>query len=224
MDSEIEYTETGEGMGILRQCKPLHIIILILLVSVAGMGCTSFKRWLYEGFGRDGWQHREEVLQALHLKDGQFVADLGSGSGYFTFLLAKAVGPGGKVYAVDVDPGMNDYVASRAREEGYVNIEVILAKPDDPLLPESGVDLIFTCITYHHLEDRVSYFKNAGKYLRPGGRIAIIDFNDKAWLEKLIGHWTDQNIIVQELPQAGYSLERELTFLPKQGFLIFTKR
>ena len=210
-------------MEILRQCKPLHLV-LILLVTVAWTGCTSFKRWLYEGFGRDGWQHREEVIQALNLKDGQLVADLGSGSGYFTFLLAKAVGPGGKVYAVDVDPGMNDYVASRAREEGYANIEVILAKLDDPLLPESGVDLIFNCIAYHHLEDRVSYFKNAGKYLRPGGRIAIIDFNDKAWLEKLIGHWTDQNIIVQELPQAGYSLERELTFLPKQGFLIFTKR
>lgn len=210
-------------MRILRERKPLHIV-LILLVIVVCTGCTSFKRWLYEGFGRDGWQHREEVIQTLQLQDGEFVADLGSGSGYFTFRLAEAVRPTGKVYAVDVDPGMNDYVASRAREEGSTNTEVILAKPNDPLLPESGVDLIFTCITYQHLEDRVSHFKNAGKYLRPGGRIAIIDFNDKVWLEKLIGHWTNQNIIVQELQQAGYSLERELPFLPKQGFLLFTKR
>ncbi len=210
-------------MEILRQCKPLHII-LILLVSVAGTGCTSFKRWLYEGFGRDGWQHREEVLQALHLKDGQFVADLGSGSGYFTFRLAEAVRPTGKVYAVDVDAGMNDYVASRAREEDYTNIEVILVKPDDPLLPESGVDLIFTCIAYHHLEDRVSYFKNAGKYLRPGGRIVIIDFNGEGWFTRLIGHWTPREVILQELQQAGYSLQQELTFLPHQAFLIFSNQ
>lgn len=115
----------------LRQCKPLHII-LILLIAAACTGCTSFKRWLNEGFGRDGWQHPEEVLQALNLKDGQFVADLGSGSGYFTFRLAEAVRPTGKVYAVDADPGMNDYVAARAREERYANIDVILAKPDDP--------------------------------------------------------------------------------------------
>lgn len=210
-------------MDILRQCKLLHLV-LILLVSVAGTGCTSFKRWVNEGFGRDGWQHREEVLQALHVKDGQFVADLGSGSGYFTFLLAKAVGPGGKVYAVDVDPGMNDYVASRAREEGYTNIDVILAKPDDSLLPESGVDLIFTCITYHHLENRVAYFQNAGKYLRPGGRIAIIDFNGEGWFTRLIGHWTPREAILQELQQAGYSLQQELTFLPNQAFLIFSNQ
>lgn len=210
-------------MGTLRECKALHLV-LILLVSVAGTGCTSFKRWLYEGFGRDGWQHREEVIQALNLKDGQLAADLGSGSGYFTFLLAKAVGPGGKVYAVDVDPGMHDYVASRAREERYANIEVILAKPDDPLLPESGVDLIFTCITYHHLEDRVSYFKNASKYLRPGGRIAIIDFNGEGWFTRLIGHWTSREVILQELQQAGYSLQQELTFLPNQAFLIFSNQ
>ena len=183
---------------ILRQCKPLHIV-LILLIAATCTGCTSFKRWLNEGFGRDGWQHPEEVLQALNLKEGQVVADLGSGSGYFTFLLAKGVGPSGKVYAVDVDPGMNDYVASRARQERYANIEVILAKPEDPLLPESGVDLIFTCITYHHLEDRVSYFKNASRYLRPGGRIAIIDFNGEGWFTRLIGHWTPREVILQEL-------------------------
>ncbi len=198
MDGEISTPGRVKSMDIQRQCKLLPII-LILLVSIAGTGCTSVKRWLYEGFGRDGWQHREEVLQALHLKDGQLVADLGSGSGYFTFLLAKAVGPSGKAYAVDVDAGMNDYVASRAREENYTNIDVILAKPDDPFLPESGVDLIFTCIAYHHLENRVLYFKNASKYLRPGGRIAIIDFNGQGWFTRLIGHWTPREAILQEL-------------------------
>lgn len=201
--------------------RMLRWIALICLITTI-TGCTQFKRWLYEGFNREAWQHREEVIQALNIRQGDHVADLGSGSGYFTFLLAKAVGPSGKVYAIDIDTDMNTYVASRAREEGYTNIDVILAKPDDPLLPESGVDLIFTCIAYHHLKDRASYFKNAGKYLRPGGRIAIIDFNEKAWLEKLIGHWTAREVLHREMKEAGYVLNQEFHFLPKQMFLIFS--
>lgn len=202
--------------------RKLWCIVLICLIATS-TGCTTFKRWLYEGFNREAWQHREEVIQALNIRQGDYVADLGSGSGYFTFLLAKAVGPSGKVYAIDIDADMNAYVEARAREEGYTNIEVILAKPDGPLLPESGVDLIFTCITYHHLEDRVAYFKSAGKYLRPGGRIAIIDFNEKAWLEKLIGHWTASEVLPHELKEAGYALDQEFHFLPKQMFLIFSR-
>ena len=85
---------------------------------------------------------------------------------------------------------MNDYVANRARQEGHSNIEVILAKPDDPLLPESGIDIIFTPNTYHHLENRPAYFANASKYLRSDGRIAIIDFSGKQWFELFGGHYT----------------------------------
>ncbi len=202
--------------------RTLQGIVLIFLIATI-TGCTPFKRWLYEGFNREAWQHREEVIQALNIRQGGYVADLGSGSGYFTFLLAKAVGPDGKVYAIDIDADMNAYVAARAREEGYTNIELILAKADDPLLPESGVDLIFTCITYHHLKDRVAYFQNAGKYLRPGGRIAIIDFNEKAWLEKLIGHWTASEVLPREMKEAGYAVDQEFYFLPKQMFLTFSR-
>lgn len=84
--------------------------------------------------------------------------------------------------------------------------------------------MIFTCITYHHLEDRVSYFKNASKYLRPGGRITVIDFNGEGWFTRLIGHWTPREVILQELQQADYSLQQELTFLPNQVFLLFSYR
>lgn len=207
------------GTVMSRMLKPIALLCLIASIT----GCTAFKRWLYEGFNREAWQHREEVIQALNIRPGDYVADLGSGSGYFTFLLAKTVGPSGKVYAIDIDADMNAYVAARAQEEGYTNIEVIRAKPDDPLLPENGVDLIFNCITYHHLEDRVSYFKNVSRYLRPGGRIAIIDFNEKAWwLAKLFGHWTASEVLHRELKEAGYAVDQELYFLPKQMFLIFS--
>ena len=197
----------------------LRTTLIVLLITCAG--CTDVKRWAYEGFDRDEWQHPEEVIQALIIKPEEQIADLGSGSGYFTFRLADAVGPSGQVYAVDIDADMNAHLAKRLQEKGYKNIEVMLAKPHDPELPENGVDLIFSANTYHHLENRPSYFANARKYLRPNGRIAIIDFNGEGLLQQLSGHYTPNDVIQRELQEAGYALERELTFLPKQVFLIF---
>lgn len=205
-------------MGHIKIRYPLALV-LIALVCV---GCNALKRTAYEGFDRNEWQHPEEVIRSLGLQPGDQVADLGSGSGYFTVRLASAVGSTGKVYAVDVDREMNDYVAQRAQEEGYNNIKVILAEYDDPLLPESGVDLIFTCNTYHHLENRVQYFTNARKYLRTNGRVAIVDFNGEGWFQKIFGHWTASEVIQKEMEEAGYVLQREFTFLPKQFFLVFS--
>ncbi|MCH8040242.1 MAG: methyltransferase domain-containing protein [Nitrospinae bacterium] len=205
-------------MGHIKIRYPLALV-LIALVCV---GCNALKRTAYEGFDRNEWQHPEEVIRSLGLQAGDQVADLGSGSGYFTVRLASAVGSTGKVYAVDVDREMNDYVVKRAQEEGYNNVEVILAEYDDPLLPESGVDLIFTCNTYHHLENRVQYFANVRKHLRPNGRVAIVDFNGEGWFQKIFGHWTASEVIQKEMEEAGYVLQREFTFLPKQFFLVFS--
>ena len=122
-------------MGHIKIRYPLALV-LIALVCV---GCNALKRTAYEGFDRNEWRHPEEVIRSLGLQAGGKVADLGLGSGYFTVRLASAVGSTGKVYAVDVDPDMNDYVAKRTQEEGFDNIEVILAEYDDPLLPEWSV-------------------------------------------------------------------------------------
>ncbi len=190
------------------------------MLAALCVGCTDFKRWAYEGWGRDKWQQPERVIEALRLSPGDHVADLGSGGGYFTFRLAKAVEPMGHVYAVDVDAGMNAYIIERAREEGIGNVSAILARYDDPLLPESGVDMIFTSNTYHHLEERRAYFRNARRYLRPGGRVAILDLAGKGWFDGIFGHWTPAATIRAEMEEAGYRLEEELT-LPRQSFLIF---
>ena len=84
------------------------------------------KRWAYEGFDRDSWQHPEEVIKALEIQAGDQVADLGAGSGYFTFRLADAVGSTGKVYAVDIDAEMNSDLAKQVQDKGYQNIEIVL--------------------------------------------------------------------------------------------------
>ena len=199
----------------------LFCLALILLLGPGG--CTDLKRWAYEGFNRDKWQQPEQVIKALGIVPGAQVADLGSGSGYFTFRLADAVGPTGKVYAVDIDAEMNATLAERVRDQGYPNIEVVLASPDDPHLPDHSLNLIFSSNTYHHLEQRVKYLTSLREDLQPNGRIAIIDFNGEGWFQQLIGHYTPGDVIQHELQEAGYSLETKLDFLSTQVFLIFVK-
>jgi len=199
-----------------------NTIYLFVLCFCLVAGCSKLKQWVYQGIDRDQWQQPDKVIAALQIKPGAEVADLGAGGGYFTFYLAKAVGPTGKVYAVDVDQGTNELIAQRAKKDRINNVVTILAKPNDPLLPESGVDLIFTSNTYHHFDDRVVYFTNLRKYLKPAGRIAIVDYDRRAWLEGLLRHYTPSEFIKREMEQAGYALQQELRFLDRQSFLIFT--
>jgi len=193
----------------------------ILFACCLLAGCGKLKQWAYEGVNRDQWQQPEKVIAALTLRPGDQVADLGAGGGYFTFKLAKAVGPAGKVYAVDIDREMTDLIAQRAQKESAQNVETIVAQADNPLLPTTGVDLILTVNTYHHIGERIVYLKNLQKYLRPGGRIAVIDFDRRAWFEGLLRHYTPTDFIKREMEQAGYTLQQEHDFLDRQSFLIF---
>ncbi len=104
------------------------------------------------------------------------VADIGAGSGAFTLPLAKAV-PNGRVYAVDIDQGLVDHIAEKAREAKAANVRAVLGAFTDPKLPAPDVDVAFIYDVLHHIEDRASYLKSLAHYLKPGGRIAVIDFH-----------------------------------------------
>ena len=197
------------------------LIYLVVLLCCINAGCSRLKQWAYQGVDRDQWQQPDRVIAALQIPPGAEIADLGAGGGYFTFYLAKAAGANGIVYAVDVDKGTNELIAERAKRDGVTNIQTILAKPNDPLLPKSAVDLIFTSNTYHHIDDRIVYFSNLRKYLKPAGRVAIIDYDRRAWLAGLLRHYTPAEFIKREMEQAGYTLQQELNFLDRQSFLIF---
>lgn len=124
----------------------------------------------------------ERVVEALGLRPGMRVADLGAGTGVFTVPLARAVGAGGKVYAIDIDTGLLAIVKDKAKAEGLGNIEATVAGPTDPRLPEP-VDLVFLCDTLHHLPDQGSYIRQFAKLLRPGGRVVVIEFAEGHWPE-----------------------------------------
>jgi predicted methyltransferase len=174
---------------------------------------------------RDGYQKPIQVIEALHLKPGQAVADLGSGSGYFTRRLVAAVTDTGKVYAIDVEADMLRYVEdSLIHTHAPYTVEFILTQSDTLKLPPDSVDLIFVCNVYHHLEGRTTYFRHAQSALKPGGRIAIIDFYHDERSGELgfpKKHLVSRDSVVEEMSAAGYRLEREHTFLPRQYFLEF---
>jgi ubiquinone/menaquinone biosynthesis C-methylase UbiE len=197
--------------------------VLVTLLAVSCLACNAFKRFAYEGFSRDSWQQPDHVIEALGLESGDRVADLGSGSGYFTLRLAQAVGPTGKVYAVDVDEQMNDYLRERVHDAGLDNVEVILGKFEDPLLPDGEIDLLLIVNTYHHIQQRPRYFRDLQTDLASDGRVAIVDFDGrKGWFVRLIVHSVPKQEMVGEMREAGYQLDQDLEFLDRQSFLIFS--
>lgn len=177
---------------------------------------------------RDRYQKPSEVIDALKLKPGMAVADLGSGSGYFTRRFIEAVTETGMVYAVDVEPEMLAYAKeSVIHMHTAYTAEFILAQPDNPKLPFASIDLLFVCNTIHHLEDRSKYFRDLKSSLKPGARIAIIDFYPDERSGDLgfpKHHLVARDTTVQEMAAAGYQLAREHSFLPKQYFLEFVQK
>ena len=183
---------------------------------------SDAERWsqVFDDPKRDAWQKPHEVIEALKLKRDARIADIGAGTGYFTMRLAHVV-PAGKVYAVDLEPDMVKHLAARAKRAQLANVVAVQASTDDARLPEK-VDLILMVDTYHHIDDRHRYFAKLRDSLKPGGRIAIIDFT----LDSDIGPPPRARVspdrVKSELTAAGYKLADEQTFLENQYFLVFT--
>jgi SAM-dependent methyltransferase len=176
---------------------------------------------VFEDTARDAWQKPEYVVQSLQIPPDATIADIGSATGYFDVRFARAV-PNGKVYGIDIEQDMVEYLNNRAKVEGLANLVSIVGEAGDPKIPEP-VDLIFLCDTYHHIESRVEYFHNLQKYLKPGGRVVNVDFKPG---ELPVGpgpaHKLDPEQVIAELFAAGYHLQKIDESLPYQYVLTFT--
>lgn len=168
---------------------------------------------------RDAWQKPHEVIQALALKPDAIVADIGAGTGYFSMRFAHMVSQG-RVYGVDTEPGMVKHLSGRAKQAGLTNVTAIQAKPGDPRLPEKA-DLVILVDVYHHVEDRERYFRALQKALKPGGRVAIIDFRMDSPVGPPKKARVEPGRVKAEMQRAGYALAQEHGFLPNQYFLVF---
>jgi arsenite methyltransferase len=171
---------------------------------------------------RDAYQKPHEVITALNLKAGEVIADIGAGSGYFTFRLAHHVGDTGRVYAVDVSPDMIVHLNRRIRDLQLKNVVTILAAPDDPLLADASVDRFFICDTWHHIENHDHYLALLTKMLKPGGQIVMVDFKKE---QTPMGPPMEMRIaradLVKEMEANGFKVAAENTFLPYQYFIVF---
>jgi ubiquinone/menaquinone biosynthesis C-methylase UbiE len=146
-------------------------------VSEAQLAGHSAEEWIntLETPARLNGLKIADTIAKLGLKPGQTVADIGAGSGIFTLRFANALKAGGFVYGVDIDQALLDHINEAATETGISNVQTVLGQVDDPALPEM-VDLAFINDTLHHIEHRAEYLKALAGYIKPGGRVAIIDF------------------------------------------------
>jgi len=208
----------------------LFITALTLVATAAAQSPHSHQhsfgdaeKWshVFDDPERDEWQKPHEVIRALDLKPDAAVADLGAGTGYFAARLANMV-PKGAVYAADIEPEMVKYLGERAKREGLKNLKPVAARADDARLP-AKVDLVLLVDVYHHIENRERYFRKLAASIKPGGRLAVIDFR----LDSPEGPPKEARIapeqVKAELSRAGYVLAEEHGFLQRQYFLIFAR-
>jgi ubiquinone/menaquinone biosynthesis C-methylase UbiE len=170
---------------------------------------------------RDAWQKPDEVLRALAVKPGQTVCDIGTGPGYFALRFARA---GAHVFAVDVEPKMVEALRDRVAK-AHLDVTPVLGLPDDPLLPDGSCDLVLVVDTFHHFPDGVKYLERLGRALKPGGRVANIDFHKRELpVGPPVEHKVAREDFLKAATAAGYTLAKEETFLPYQYFIILKKR
>jgi cyclopropane fatty-acyl-phospholipid synthase-like methyltransferase len=177
---------------------------------------------MFDDPARDAWQKPHEVIRTLGLAPNARVADIGSGTGYFSVRLAHFV-PKGRVFGVDVEPDMIKYLAERAKREGLANVTSVTGASDDPKLPEK-VDLVLMVDVIHHIADRASYLRKLRDELKPGGRVAIIDYSERSAMGPPAGERVAPGSLRSEMNAAGFALVKEHGFLPEQYFLVFQPR
>ncbi|MDH4043139.1 MAG: methyltransferase domain-containing protein [Gemmatimonadota bacterium] len=124
---------------------------------------------------RDGWQRVDAIVAALEVEAGDWIADIGAGSGFLSFRLSPIVGPAGRVVAVDVDRRAMRRLAATAADEGFANIDTVVSKADDPMLSPESVDGVVIVNAYHEMREYEAMLAGIRRALRPGGRLVIVD-------------------------------------------------
>ncbi len=180
---------------------------------------------MLEDPARDAYQKPHEVVMSLGLKEGETIADIGAGSGYFTFRFSHHVGDNGKVYAVDINPDMILFMNRRIRDMKVKNVVTVLSAPDDPLLMDRSIDRFFICETWHHIQNKPQYLALMKKMLKPGGQVIMLDFQKR---DLPVGPPNEMKIaredVIEQMQAAGFKLDKENRFLPYHYFLIFSSK
>jgi arsenite methyltransferase len=212
----------------------IGVWILAAIVSTSSahgdgpqLGARATSEWVatLENPQRIAGMKIDEVVTRLALRPGDVVADIGAGAGAFEAALANAVSPGGTVYAVDIDQGLLDHIAARAKQAGLTTVKIVLGKYTDPALPVRNIDAALIYDVLHHIEDRDQYLKALAGYIAPRGRIAIVDFRAGHG-----GHGKDptQQISRQDadawLAATGFKPAEEIELFEEKWFVVYSRQ
>jgi ubiquinone/menaquinone biosynthesis C-methylase UbiE len=208
---------------IFKLIAALLIVCLPVSAQLASRPAEEWRKTLEQPTRIDGLKIGE-VITKLGVKPGQVVADLGAGTGVFSVPLAKAVAPGGRVYAVEVDKGFLPIIEGKAKESNLSNVRPILGEFTDPKIPAQDVDLAFMHDVLHHVEDRGGYLKSAARYVKTSGRFAIIDYRAEQ-----SPHRDQPNLIVSEeqvtawMKAAGFNRVERVDLFPDKYVLVYSR-
>lgn len=184
---------------------------------------SNAQRWSrkFDDKKRDSWQMPDQLLEALQLSGKEKAADLGAGTGYFSWRLAKLL-PEGKVYAADSERDMVNYLGALARKRKLNNLQALAVDSHAPSFPEQ-LDLILVVNTYHHIDHRPEYFNKLKSFLNKDGKIVIIEFKKEPQITDgpPLNMRIDSKQTESEMQEAGFKLKSSLNFLPRQYALIF---
>ncbi len=183
----------------------------------------------FEREGRDVYDHRDEVVDAMNVKPRMIVADVGAGTGLFTGLFASRVGAEGQVYAVDISAPFIEHLEAKIQDAGMSQVQAVLCKEDSVELPAGSVDVAFICDTYHHFEYPQSTMESLHSAVRPGGSLVVVDFHRVVGAR---GDWVlehiraGQDVFTSEIEAAGFRFveEVEIEGLEENYFLRFERK
>jgi ubiquinone/menaquinone biosynthesis C-methylase UbiE len=172
---------------------------------------------------RAKWQKPAAVVRALGLRRGQVIAEIGSGPGYFTPRLARAVGPSGHVYAVDPEAAVLDVLRVRLKRAGVRNVTPVLGRDDDPLLPAGRCDLAIIINAYHHMHGGPAFLRRLVGRLGRGARVVNVDWNEESEFGPPPRRRVSRARFLRDAQRAGLRLVAERAFLPHQYFLVLRR-
>lgn len=204
-----------------RTTRALRYATAVLLLCFPGLAACGERSFEFEAWERriNERQPPRAVMDAIGLRPGMFIGEIGAGGGRMTVQLADRVGPQGRVYANDIDGEALERLARRCERERLSNVEIIHGEVLDPLLPAGALDIVFMINVYHHAEDPVALVRNSIPALKPGGTLAIVECDPVK-----MGHddhgCTHPDELPRQLRRAGYELLRVETFLDKDNIFI----
>ena len=189
----------------------------------------DFATWVerFEHEGREVYDKRMQIVQALDLKRGMTIADVGAGTGLFSKLFSAVVGDTGKVYAEDISTVFISNIQRIATQEGLHNLVGVVGTDKDVKLPANSLDRVFVCDTYHHFEYPQTMLASIRKAMKADGQLIVVDFikdpqQSSAWIMQHVR--ADKATVIKEIETAGFQLVREASFLQSNYFLVFNKR